>query len=307
MEQLSFTSAQLVQVIVITVSLVVAVILLLRQILANKGSEEVKEKHRISKGVITLASRNKYPEADAFRMRGVMLKAGLAIALLITVLAFNWTTYEEEVFIPDDPFGADDDIIEIPPRTIDPPPLPPPPPPPPEIVEVPDDEEIKEETVFEDTSIEVEEEIPPPPRPVKKEPPPPPPPSPPPLSPDVDEIFLVVEQMPRFPGCDNLEGKEAIKQCSDSKLIKFLYKHLKYPAIARENGIQGDVVVKFIVAKDGSVEGVQLLRDIGGQCGAEGLRVVNLMNSMGKIWTPGKQRGKAVKVQFTLPIKFRLN
>ena len=129
----------------------------------------------------------------------------------------------------------------------------------------------------------------------------------PPPEPEVEEIFKVVEQMPRFPGYESEAGdNRAKKACADKKMLEFIYKNIKYPAIARENGVEGTVVIQFVVEKDGSISGARTVRDIGAQCGSEALRVVNLMNSQGKKWTPGKQRGKSVKVQFNLPVKFRL-
>ena len=113
--------------------------------------------------------------------------------------------------------------------------------------------------------------------------------------------------MPRFPGCDDEGGNNAEKYaCAQKKLLEYVYKNVKYPAIARENGIQGGVVVQFIVEKDGSITDIRIARDIGAGCGEESLRVVESMNNMPQKWTPGKQRGKSVRVQFTLPIKFKL-
>ena len=113
--------------------------------------------------------------------------------------------------------------------------------------------------------------------------------------------------MPRFPGCENEGGDhKAKKQCADKKMLQFIYKNIKYPAIARENGVEGTVVIQFVVEKDGSIKDAKIVRDIGAQCGGEALKVVQMMNSMGQKWTPGKQRGKSVRVQFNLPVKFRL-
>lgn len=142
----------------------------------------------------------------------------------------------------------------------------------------------------------------------ENKPPPPPPPAPAGSESELDQIFKVVEQMPRFPGCENEAGDNKVKKaCADKKMLAFLYKHINYPAIARENGVEGTVVIQFVVEKNGSISGAKVVRDIGAQCGREALRVVNLMNSQGKRWIPGKQRGKSVKVQFNLPIKFRLS
>ena len=113
--------------------------------------------------------------------------------------------------------------------------------------------------------------------------------------------------MPRFPGCENESGGEqAKKQCADKKMLEFIYKNIKYPAIARENGVEGTCVIQFVVEKDGSVTDAKVVRDIGAQCGGEALRVVNLMNSKGIKWTPGKQRGRPVRVQFNVPVRFKL-
>lgn len=112
--------------------------------------------------------------------------------------------------------------------------------------------------------------------------------------------------MPRFPGCEDEATKEAKKACADKKMLEYIYKNIKYPAIARENGVEGMVVVQFVVEKDGTVTDAKVVRDIGAQCGQEALRVVNLMNDQGIRWTPGKQRGRPVRVQFNLPVRFKL-
>ena len=117
---------------------------------------------------------------------------------------------------------------------------------------------------------------------------------------------MVVEDMPLFPGCENEPDKAAKKKCSDSKVQQFVYKNLKYPAIARENGVEGMVVVQFVVEKDGSITNVELLRDIGAGCGEEAVRAVQSMQEENVLWTPGRQRGRPVKVQFRMPIRFRL-
>ena len=77
--------------------------------------------------------------------------------------------------------------------------------------------------------------------------------------------------------------------------------------MARENGIEGMAVVSFTVMEDGKIQDGKILRDPGGGCGKEALRIINMMNKMGKKWTPGKQQGQAVRVKFSLPVKFKLN
>ncbi|HLF62689.1 MAG TPA: energy transducer TonB [Saprospiraceae bacterium] len=122
-----------------------------------------------------------------------------------------------------------------------------------------------------------------------------------------EEIFKVVEQMPRFPGCEELEGHNDQKyQCAQQKLLEFVYENLQYPSEARIAGVEGRVVVQFVVEEDGEITDVLAVRDIGYGCGAEVERIVISMNSMDEKWTPGKQRGKPVRVVFTLPVSFKL-
>ena len=103
------------------------------------------------------------------------------------------------------------------------------------------------------------------------------------------QIFTIVEQMPEFPG-----GEE--------KLFEYLGKNIKYPSMARENGITGTVYVTFVVEGNGEISDVKKLRGIGGGCDEEAMRVVKAMPS----WKAGKQNGKSVRVQYNLPIKFTL-
>lgn len=104
-----------------------------------------------------------------------------------------------------------------------------------------------------------------------------------------EEVFNIVEEMPEYPG--------GIGMMSD-----FLSKNIVYPQMAREKGIQGTVFIGFIVEKDGSVSNVKVMRGIGSGCDEEAVRVVKLMPK----WRPGKQRGKAVRVSYTLPLNFKL-
>ena len=115
-----------------------------------------------------------------------------------------------------------------------------------------------------------------------------------------------MEQKPRFPGCENSGGNKEKEACATKKMLEFLYKNIKYPSIAKENGIEGTAVIQFVVEKDGSISDTRVVRDVSGGCGKEALRVVDMMNSMPEKWTPGKQRGRAVRVQYNLPVKFKL-
>ena len=103
------------------------------------------------------------------------------------------------------------------------------------------------------------------------------------------EVFTIVEEMPDFPG-------------GVAKLQEYLVKNIKYPQMARESGIQGRVFVSFVVEPDGSVSNVAVMRSLGGGCDEEAMRVVKAMPK----WKPGKQRGKAVRVSYILPVNFQL-
>ena len=103
-------------------------------------------------------------------------------------------------------------------------------------------------------------------------------------------VFKVVETMPSFPG-------------GDAALMKFISDNVRYPAIAQENGIQGRAICQFTVEKDGSITDIQILRSAGDETlDKEAKRVIKSMPK----WSPGKQRGKAVRVSYTIPINFRL-
>lgn len=99
-----------------------------------------------------------------------------------------------------------------------------------------------------------------------------------------------IQKPPNFPG-------------GEGELLKYLGQNIQYPALARENGIQGKVVLTFVVDKDGKVKDVTIVKDIGGGCGKEAVRVVQGMPK----WAPGEANGNKVKVRYTLPVSFRLN
>ena len=121
-----------------------------------------------------------------------------------------------------------------------------------------------------------------------------------------NEIFKVVEEMPRFPGCEEKRlSKDALKECSNNKLSMFIGENLKYPKDARESSVQGKAIIQFVVNKQGKLEELKLLRDPGSECGDAALEVIKKMKDE-ITWIPGKQRGQKVKVQFTLPITFKL-
>ena len=108
--------------------------------------------------------------------------------------------------------------------------------------------------------------------------------------PEEEEIFMVVEDQPEFPG-------------GTAALLEYLRKNIKYPAICRENNIQGRVLVTFIVNKDGAIVDPEVVKSVNPSLDKEALRVISQMPN----WKPGSQRGKPVRVKYTVPVNFRLN
>ena len=104
-----------------------------------------------------------------------------------------------------------------------------------------------------------------------------------------EEIFKSVEQMPQFPG-------------GDAALMKYLHSHLQYPTMAQENGIQGKVIVQFVVTKTGSIGEVKVVRSVDKDLDREAIRVCKSLPK----FTPGRQNGQAVSVWYTLPVQFKL-
>jgi len=122
------------------------------------------------------------------------------------------------------------------------------------------------------------------------------------------EVYRIVEKMPRFPGCDDMEGSETEKkQCADNKMLDYLYSNLRYPEAAAREGIEGVVVASFIVEKDGSLSDIKAVRSPDNSLEKEAIRMIRLMNDSGKKWTPGEQNGQKMRDEFLLPIKFQLN
>lgn len=104
-----------------------------------------------------------------------------------------------------------------------------------------------------------------------------------------DNIFKVVEKKPEFPG-------------GEVEMLKFLYLNLRYPAIARENGVEGTVYIRYIVESDGYLSHIEVIKDVGAGLGNEAARVIKTMPR----WEPGMHEGKPVRVMFALPVKYRL-
>ena len=123
---------------------------------------------------------------------------------------------------------------------------------------------------------------------------------------DEEPIRKVVDQMPLWPGCEDAGSYPDRKACADKKMMEYIYANVSYPTEAKENGVEGMSVVSFVVEKDGRVTGATIIRDPGAGTGAEALRVVNSMAENDIYWVPGRHEGKPVRVQFNLPVQFKL-
>jgi len=229
----------------------------------------------------------KSPKADLRNNSSLYFVLGLAIVMLLVFIAFEWKTYDETTDY-DISLNVEDMLDEEVPLTeqIKTPP-PPPPPAAPEVIEVVEDEEEVEETVIESTETSQEEEI---------------------IEVDdvqveeddldVDVPFAVIEDVPIFPGCEGASDKRA---CFNEMMQKHIIKNFRYPEIAQEMGVQGRVNVMFTIQKDGSIGNIRY-RGPDKNLEAEALRIIEKLPRM----TPGKQRGRAVRVPFSIPIVFKL-
>lgn len=212
----------------------------------------------------------KNPKADLKRKykRTLELSFILSIGFLIMAFKFFPDQLKDELKFEKPPELVQvEDIIKTKQET-----LPPPPPKPPIPIEAPSDEGL-EDITFEDTSIDENIDVPPPPQPPDNN--------------DVEENvpFTIVEKSPEIIG--GLRG---------------ILERIKYPEMAKRAGIEGRVVVRAIVDESGNVESVELMKGIGMGCDDEAMRVIRETK-----FQPGKQRGRAVRVYVTIPIKFELN
>lgn len=231
----------------------------------------------------------KNEKADLSKNSSLYFVIGLSLILLISWQAIEWKTYDKSLYGYEalDVEEDDDEEIPITEQLNTPPPPPPPPPPAPEVIEVVEDEEEVEETVIESTEtnedeiVEVVEVI-------EEE------------FEDVDVPFAVIEDVPIFPGCEKVAKSER-RNCFQEQMNKHIRKNFRYPEIAQEMGIQGRVYVNFIIAKDGSISNIRM-RGPDKNLEAEAQRIISKLPQM----TPGKQRGRAVRVPFSIPITFRL-
>ncbi len=225
----------------------------------------------------------KTPKADLENKKNLFVMLGLVLALGVVLLAFEWTSRPSQAASLGtlDAAAVEEEVIPI---TRQEEIKTPPPPPPPTVVEVLNivdnnvqvdddlsifDSEADNETLVDVAPIIAAKE--------EKE------------EEEEAQVFFIVEEMPEFPG-----GEAALRS--------FIAKSINYPVIAQENGIQGKVYVTFVVDKDGGISDAKIARGVDPSLDKEALRVVNSLPK----WKPGKQRGKPVRVSYTVPISFVL-
>lgn len=230
----------------------------------------------------------KNPKADLTRNSSLYFLIGLVAILFISWRAIEWKKYDTSSSLQYTMNIEQEAEEEIP--ITEQVKTPPPPPPAPEVIEVVEDEAEVEETVIESTETTQEEKI----VEVKEvevaeE------------DVDVDVPFAIIEDSPVFPGCENV-AKDKKKDCFQEKMQQHISKNFRYPEVAQEMGIQGRVNVVFTIDKDGSITNIRT-RGPDKNLEAEAKRIIEKLPKM----NPGKQRGKPVRVPFSIPITFRLN
>lgn len=220
----------------------------------------------------------KTEKADLENKKSLFFLVGLVIVLSGIWWAFEYKVTEKpEIEINQQAQLEEEEDIVIQTKRNEPPP-PPPEQPKSQVIEIVDDDievdidleidvEADEETIIDDAPIIDETED------LEAE----------------EKIFVFLEDQPEYPG-------------GDEARIKFIANNIEYPEIAKESGVQGTVYLTFVVEKDGSISNVRVLRGIGAGCDEEAIRVVKNMPN----WKPGKQRGRSVRAQFNMPIKFIL-
>lgn len=234
----------------------------------------------------------KNPKADLTKRSVLFLQLGLILVLFIAWQAIEWKTYDKSnVDLGQLDLGdLDDEEIPIT-EILNTPPPPPPPPPAPEIIEVVEDEEEVEETVIESTETNQDEIVE-----VKEV-----------IEAPVEEVisdvpFAVIENVPIFPGCENLSNNDQRKKCMSEKVTEFVGRKFNTD-LGSQLGLSGmtRIIVQFKIDKSGNITDVRS-RAPHPRLEQEAARVINSLPKM----QPGKQRGKAVGVMYSLPIVFQI-
>ena len=230
----------------------------------------------------------KNPKKDLSKNSSLYFAIGLAVVLFFSWQAIEWKTYDktgygyESLNVED----IDDEEVPItvqiktPPSQL---------PKIPEEISVIDDEddiietdiattEIDQETIIDVNSVDVLDNV------------------------DVEPVpFAIIEDVPIYPGCEGV-AKEDRRKCFQQKIFKHIKDNFRYPEIAQDLGISGKVFMQFVIDKDGSITDIKVARSPDDNLGKEAQRIISRLPKM----TPGKQRGRAVRVPFSIPITFRL-
>ena len=230
--------------------------------------------------------RKKNPKADLESRKGIFVLIGLIISLSLSILAYESKSYDNL----DAGFGdvTMDELFEDEIDITRPEPPPPPkeePPPPPE---VPEEIEIKENEEELENELEVDDaetdqddmmEMP---------------------EEEFEEAFISVEKMPMLGDCKN-------EDCTQSEIMRFIARNFKYPEIAKANGVEGRVILEFVVEKNGKIGRVKILKGLDKHVDKAAIEVVEKLNDKkSPKFSPGRQIGKAVPVKYTVPIKCTL-
>ena len=222
----------------------------------------------------------KNPQADLESKKGFFIQIGLIVALLVTIGLYEYKSYGDNDI---NSFGAldmdalDEEDIEITrPDEVKPPPPPEAPPEAPEEIEIKEnEEELETELEVDDAEANQEMEM------MEEE--------------EFSEPFISVEQMPMLGDCKD-------ETCTQTEIMKFIARNFKYPEIAKANGVEGRVILEFVVEKNGKVGRVKILKGLDKHIDKAAINVVEKLPE----FTPGKQIGKAVPVKYTVPIKCSL-
>jgi periplasmic protein TonB len=221
----------------------------------------------------------KSPKADLESKKTVFMQIGLVVVLSLVLIAFEWTTMDVNInlSLQDQGEVVEEEIVPITLQEDIPPPPPPPPPVISDVLNIVEDDveldldleildtEMDQNTQIDFSAITFDDEV------------------------RDSEIFMIVEEMPEFPG-------------GDAALQRYLSTSIRYPVIAQENGIQGRVYIRFVINQNGEVTNAEILRGVDASVDREALRVVQAMPK----WKPGRQRNRAVRVSYTVPINFVL-
>jgi protein TonB len=235
----------------------------------------------------------KNPKVDFEKDSKLYFVIGLTFVLFVTWRALEYKTYPTDNYVVEQLNVADDMVEDVPITEALKTPPPPAPPAAPEVIEIVEDTKEIEETIIESTEtsqdaviaapiavddVNVED-----------------------VEEDISVPFAVIENVPVYPGCESAKNNDESKACFQKMIQEHVIKHFKYPEIALELNIQGKVFVQFVIDEKGYITGIRT-RGPDHKLEEEAARIIALLPQM----KPGMQRGRAVKVPYSIPVNFRL-